>query len=422
MNALKTNLNKLGHLAEANLNTNSYLLKRQAETTIKNFLPDPKSSKIAVAMSGGVDSSVALFLLKEAGYNVVGITAWLVAGAGRCCDNGVVDAVKVCDELGVEHHAIDLREEFATGIIKDFHESYARGETPIPCISCNNDIKWGTLMAYSISKLGATHIASGHYGKLVSDNGPVAKVELEQKQVSNNIFKLYKARETKKDQSYMLWGLSQEQLSKTVFPLADFDKEEIREIAASGNLCVADKPESQDICFVTNGMTNSDYLTRILGEKPGNIIEIDSGKIIGEHTGSYNFTYGQRKGIGIAHSEPLYVVEIDSKSNTIYVGTKEKLFGQKATGKNINMISNPGEEFEALVKIRYNSAPSLGKIKVSNNEIDGARVEVDFLEPVTAITPGQAMVFYDKDGSGEVIGGAWIDSYDDGNRSKSQKN
>ncbi len=405
MNALKTNLNKLGNLAEASLNTkitNSYLLRRQAETTIKNFLPDPKNSKIAVAMSGGVDSSVALFLLKEAGYNVVGITAWLVAGAGRCCDNGVVDAVKVCDELGVEHHAIDLREEFATGIIKDFHESYARGETPIPCISCNNDIKWGTLMAYSISKLGATHIASGHYGKLVKDN---------------DSFKLYKAKESKKDQSYMLWGLSQEQLSKTVFPLADFDKEEIREIAASGNLCVADKPESQDICFVTNGMTNSDYLTRILGEKPGNIIEVDSGKVIGEHTGSYNFTYGQRKGIGIAHSEPLYVVEIDSKSNTIYVGTKEKLFGQKATGKNINMISNPGEEFEALVKIRYNSAPSLAKIRLFNET-----VEVDFLEPVTAITPGQAMVFYDKDGSGEVIGGAWIDSYDDGNRSKSQKN
>lgn len=386
---------------------------------VANYLPDSSKAKIAVAMSGGVDSSVALYLLKKAGYEVVGLTAWLVAGAGRCCDNGVVDAVKVCDQLGVEHHAIDLREDFAQGIIKDFHESYARGETPIPCISCNNDIKWGSLMAYAISKLGATHIASGHYAKL-------AKVE--------DNFRLYKAKESKKDQSYMLWGLSQEQLSKTVFPLADLTKDEIRAIALEGNLCVADKPESQDICFVTNGMTNSDYLTRILGEKPGNIVEIETGEILGEHKGSFNYTYGQRKGLGIAYSEPLYVVEIDSKSNTVYVGTKEKLAGQKASGKNINMVNTSlGDSFDALVKIRYNSEPTLArvtlkgqnqsaessKLKTQSSNTSAFKVHVDFLEPVTAITPGQAMVFYDKDGSGEVIGGAWIDSYDDASRSKS---
>ena len=140
---------------------------------LENYLPDKASSKIAVAMSGGVDSSVALYILKKAGYDVFGITAWIVAGGGRCCDDGVIDAVKVCDQLGVEHHAIDLRKEFAEGIIKEFHESYAKGETPIPCISCNNDVKWGSLLSYSLSELGATHLASGHYAKLAKVNNEI---------------------------------------------------------------------------------------------------------------------------------------------------------------------------------------------------------------------------------------------------------
>jgi tRNA-specific 2-thiouridylase len=355
-----------------------------------NYLPNPNNSKIAVAMSGGVDSSVALYLLKEAGYDVVGITAWIISGSGRCCDNGVVDAVKVCDQLGVEHHAIDLRKDFAEGIIKEFHESYAQGETPIPCISCNNDIKWGSLLSYSLSKLGATHLASGHYAKIVQDE---------------NGLHLYRPQEENKDQSYMLWGLTPQQLSATVFPLADLDKSEVRKIANDSGLCVASKPESQDICFVSNGMTNSDYLLKILGEKPGNIIEIDSGKILGQHKGSFNYTYGQRKGLGIAHSEPLYVVKIDSKSNSVFVGTKDKLAGQVAKAKNRNLINNYlGDDFEALVKIRYNSDPTPARVKLcGDNEI-----EVEFYEPVTAITPGQALAIYDLETGLELIGGAWI--------------
>jgi tRNA-specific 2-thiouridylase len=355
-----------------------------------NYLPNPKNSKIAVAMSGGVDSSVALYLLKEAGYDVVGITAWIISGSGRCCDNGVVDAVKVCDQLGVEHHAIDLRKDFAEGIIKEFHESYSQGETPIPCISCNNDIKWGSLLSYSLSKLGATHLASGHYAKIVQDE---------------NGLHLYRPQEENKDQSYMLWGLTPQQLSATVFPLADLDKSEVRKIAKDSGLCVASKPESQDICFVSNGMTNSDYLLKILGEKPGNIIEIDSGKILGQHKGSFNYTYGQRKGLGIAHSEPLYVVKIDSKSNSVFVGTKDKLAGQVAKAKNRNLINNYlGDDFEALVKIRYNSDPTPARVKLSGDN----EIEVEFYEPVTAITPGQALAIYDLETGLELIGGAWI--------------
>lgn len=367
-------------------------MSTKSTSCTENYLPDPKSSRIAVAMSGGVDSSAAIAILKDLGYEVFGITAWLISGSGKCCDNGVVDAVKVCDQLGVEHHAVDLRKEFANGIIKDFHESYAKGETPIPCITCNNDMKWGALLAYSIEKLGATHMASGHYAKL----GYNAKTDR---------YNLLKPRENRKDQNYMLWGLTQEQLAKTVFPLADMTKDEVREVAQKANLCVANKAESQDICFVSNGMTNSDYLTKILGEKPGDIIEIASGKVLGQHSGSYNYTYGQRKGLGIAYPEPLYVVEIDSENNKVYVGTKDKLYGQVAIGKNQNIVNDSyGDNFKALVKIRYNMEPVLANVEIGLEDT----VRVEFEEPVTSITPGQAMVFYDPDDAKQVIGGSWI--------------
>lgn len=371
------------------INTSNLAMKSSV-AKIRNYLPDPSSSKIAVAMSGGVDSSTVAFLLKEAGYDIFGITAWILSGAGRCCDNGVVDAVKICDQLEIPHYAIDLREDFANNIIKDFHESYALGQTPIPCISCNNDIKWGSLLNHSINVLGASHMASGHYARIVEDEGSLH---------------LHKAYEDNKDQSYMLWALTDYQLSKTVFPLADFNKSDVREIASKANLCVASKPDSQDICFVTGGMTNSDYLTRILGEKPGDIVEITSNKILGQHQGSFNYTYGQRKGLKIAYSEPLYVVKIDPKSNTVYVGSKDKLKSQLAYADKLNLINKKlNSRFEALVKIRYNSEPSLALVEVLNS----GEARVDFKEPVNSITPGQAIVFYDPVDGSEVYGGAWI--------------
>ncbi len=357
-----------------------------------NFLPNPKTSRIAVAMSGGVDSSVALYLLKEAGYEVVGITAWIVSGGGKCCDYGVVDAYRVCEALGVEHHAVDLREDFNQGIMTEFHQAYARGETPIPCISCNNDIKWGSLLAYSVDKLGATHLASGHYSKLLYNNGS---------------YTLLRPLELNKDQSYMLWGLTQDQLSKTVFPLADFLKPDIRKIAEKANLSVANKADSQDICFVHSGMTNSSYLTKILGEKKGQILEISSGELLGEHNGSYNYTYGQRKGLGIAYKEPLYVVKIDSLNNIVYVGTRDKLQAQVVIAANRNIVSQEYQSvtsFEALAQIRYNMDLAAATI----NLLDNGEVEAIFHEPVSAITPGQALVFFDAETGNQLIGGAWI--------------
>jgi len=361
-----------------------------------NFLPDPKSSRIAVAMSGGVDSSVAIYLLKELGFDVFGITAWLISGSGKCCDNGVIDAVRICDHLGVEHHAVDLREAFADGIIKGFHESYAKGETPIPCISCNNDMKWGALLEYSIEKLGATHLASGHYARIVFDD-------------LKNEWHLYRSLENKKDQSYMLWGLTQDQLAKTVFPLADFNKDEVRDLAQIGELCVAAKADSQDICFVSNGMTNADYLTRILGEKPGDIVLASSGEVLGHHRGSFNYTYGQRKGLGIAYAEPLYVIKSDPVANIVYVGTKEELLAQRALGNSKNIIASPDlhedNSFSALTKIRYNAKPAPARVYLNDSD----SLEVRFEHPVEAITPGQAMVFYDPLMPEKVLGGAWIE-------------
>ncbi len=381
-----------------------------ASTGPANYLPDPKKGKIAVALSGGVDSSVAIYLLKEAGYDVVGITAWLIAGTGRCCDTGMVDAVRICDQLGVEHHSVDLREAFAKGIIKDFHESYARGETPIPCISCNNDMKWGHLLDYSINVLGATHLASGHYGRIVKLAHPHRTMREDGRIENTDEYILYKSAHDKKDQSYMLWGLSQKQLAHTLFPLADMAKDAVRQIAREAQLSVANKPDSQDICFVSVGMTNSDYLTRILGEKSGDIVLISDGTVLGQHKGSFNYTYGQRKGIGIAYSEPLYVVKIDPELNTVYVGTKGELLSQRAVGKDANFIGDAemetdllGEKyFNARVKIRYNSSPVAAKVYPE----DGGRVSVEFEDTVEAVTPGQAMAFY---GDGDrVIGGAWI--------------
>jgi len=369
----------------------SYLAQMRSD----NFLPDPENSRIAVAMSGGVDSSVAIYLLKELGYEVFGITAWLISGSGKCCDNGVVDAVRICDALGVEHHAVDLRQAFADGIIKDFHQSYARGETPIPCISCNNDMKWGALLEYSVEQLGATHLASGHYARLVKDS-------------LNDEWHLYRCIENKKDQSYMLWGLTQEQLSKTVFPLADFNKDEVRELAKIADLCVAAKADSQDICFVSNGMTNADYLTRILGEKEGSIILAKTGAVLGFHKGSFNYTYGQRKGLGIAYSEPLYVIKIEPETNTVYVGTKDELLSQRAVANRKNMIGSPlldsNNSFSALTKIRYNAKPTLAQVYLNDSD----SLEVEFKEPVESVTPGQAMVFYDPLKPEKVFSGAWI--------------
>ena len=383
----------------------------------QNYWP-PKGSKIAVCMSGGVDSSTSAFILKQKGYEVIGITGWLIKGSGRCCDNGMVDASKVCEQIGVKHISKDLRIFFKQEIVDPFIGSYASGSTPIPCITCNNIIKWGSLMDYALGELGCTHIATGHYAKIIKDG---------------DVFKIVRSKDTKKDQTFMLWGLTQDVLSKTVFPLADLTKDKVREVAVEAchgkPLCVADKEESQDICFVSDKEGTQGFLGKYLQTKAGQIIEYKSEKILGTHDGTYNYTIGQRKGLGIAHPEPLYVIKLDVEKNIVYVGTKDELEGYELIAKDVNWIlpqnvipgltGNPDNDtignsldsrfrgndnlIKVMAKIRYNSKTTPATVEI----LDDNKAKVIFDKPVDAITPGQACVFYDKTDQ-ILLGGGWI--------------
>ena len=357
--------------------------------TFENHWPSI-TSKVAVCMSGGVDSSVSAYLIQKKGYETVGLTGWLIKGAGRCCDNGMVDAAKISEYIGINHISKDLRVFFKQEIVDPFIHSYSSGLTPIPCITCNTSIKWGSLMQYAFNELGSTHIATGHYAKLVKEK---------------DIFKIVRPKDLKKDQTFMLWGLTQEVLSKTIFPLGDLTKEEVREVAREGNLSVADKEESQDICFVSDKEGTQGFLGKFLDKKEGFIIENKTGNVIGTHEGTHNYTIGQRKGLGIAYSEPLYVVDLDIEKNLVYAGTKEELEGYELIAKDVNWIFPVELQLITSVraKIRYNSKTSPAKVSVLENN----QIKVTFDEPQSAITPGQSVVLYDETDQ-ILLGGGWI--------------
>ena len=302
------------------------MLTKEKSKTLENYWPSPEGNKIAICMSGGVDSSTTAYLVKEKGYEAVGLTGWLIKGAGRCCDGGMIDAAKISEAIGINHVSKDLRVFFKKEIVDPFIFSYSVGSTPIPCITCNTQVKWGTLMQYALDELGATHIATGHYAKLVKDEDG---------------FKIYRPKDRKKDQTYMLFSLTQEVLSKTVFPLADLTKDEVREVAREGDLFLADKEESQDICFVSDEEGTQGFLAKYINQKEGFIIENKTGNVLGTHQGIHNFTIGQRKGLGIAHSEPLYVIDLDVEKNIVYAGTKEELEGSELIAKDVNWIIKP---------------------------------------------------------------------------------
>lgn len=385
---------------------------------LENHWP-PLKSKVAVCMSGGVDSSVSAYLLARKGYEVIGLTGWLIKGAGRCCDNGMIDALNVSEEIGIKHISKDLRVFFRQEIVDPFIASYSMGSTPIPCITCNNIVKWGSLMNFALGELGCTHIATGHYAKLVRGQTPKG---------SDPFYRIMRSKDPHKDQTFMLWGLSQEVLSKTVFPLGDLTKDEVREIAKEANLLVANKEESQDICFVSDKERTQGFLAKYLEKKDGPIIENKTGKVIGKHEGIQNYTIGQRKGLRIAHSEPLYVTKLDIENNIVYAGTKEELEGKELIVKDINLIvpviaralakSNPdrssyktassalppcSDTIRVMSKIRYNSKTSPATVEL----LEDNRAKVVFDKPQLAITPGQACVFYDENDE-ELLGGGWI--------------
>lgn len=347
------------------------------------------TKKIAVvAMSGGVDSSVAALLLMNAGYEVIGLTA--VMFEHDCAMQAVNKAKSVCDTLGIRHEYVDISKDFKKYVVDYFENSYKTGYTPNPCTVCNRYIKWGVLRKYAEAKLNADLYATGHYAQIVENNG---------------VYKLAKPLDLKKDQTYMLFALTQDDLSKTRFPLGGLEKTQVKEIAAQHGFVSAQIKESQDVCFIQPPDTAKKYLERVLGESDGAFVDVNTGKVLGKHTGAYKYTIGQRKGIGIAASEPLYVVSTDVSKNIVYVGYKNDLFvaGFEAVDVNWQLAEYSVEPFESLVKIRYNSPPTEAQVI----PVGECSARIIFKDPQSAVTPGQAAVFYDLSND-FVIGGGWI--------------
>ncbi len=377
---------------------------------------------IAVAMSGGVDSSTAAAIL--AGQNsvdaggeqlrVVGLTMQLWnqrrlpvlqggnqsdvrpgQASGRCCSlDDVYDARRVANFLGIPYYVVNYERQFEETVVRPFVEQYLAGETPIPCSRCNTEIKFEQFVRTALS-IGADSIATGHYARVRRDEAA-------------GRYRLFAAVDPSKDQSYFLFGLTQEQLSRALFPLGEMTKEQVRRIARERRLPVAEKPESQEICFVPKG-SYRDFIDAYLGEQgeerddQGGEIVLSDGRVLGRHQGVHNFTVGQRKGLGFATGSPLYVIEIDRAHNRVVVGANDELSKKSCRVRDVNWIRLccEGQTVEARVKIRNKHVAAPARVTTQ----PGGEALVEFTDPQRAITPGQAAVFYDED---EVLGGGWI--------------
>lgn len=355
--------------------------------------------RVVVAMSGGVDSSVTAYLLKEAGYDVVGVTMNLLELSCRienpdaCCSlQTFADARNVADKLGIKHHIIDCKAEFEQKVVKYFVNEYLMGRTPNPCVACNSKIKFGLLLD-RVKELGADYLATGHYARISKHN---------------DRYVVKKAIDTTKDQSYFLYRLSQKQLSQTMMPLGEYQKVEVRKIASKLCLKIADKPESQEICFIPDRDYRKFIQQKAKESLQSGEIRNKAGDILGRHQGIALFTIGQRKGLGISAGKPLYVVAIDQERNTIIVGQEIDLYNRTLIANELNWIAveRLTSEMEVMTKIRYLHLPGkLAGVKSIINPLDNGKVRVEFDQPQRAITPGQSVVFYKDD---VVIGGGII--------------
>jgi len=357
---------------------------------------NPKDTTVVVAMSGGVDSSTVAGMMKKEGYKVIGVTLKLyndtkeIAKSKQCCSGqDIMDAKRVAQKLNIEHKVFYYQNKFKEGVVNNFVESYLKGETPIPCIQCNKTVKFKDLLEES-KNLNADALITGHYVKSIT---------------KNNTTEMYRAIDENRDQSYFLFNTTRDQLNYLRFPLGGILKSETRKIAKELNLNVADKPDSQDICFVPNG----DYVSVIEKIRPdafkkGNI-KNSYGKVVGVHDGIVNFTIGQRKGIKVAAKDPLYVIEINAKKNEIIVGSRKELIKKNILLKDLNLLVDKKIfDKNIMVKVR-----STGKLLKSKLNIENGKAKLNLLEDEYGISPGQACVFYSKDENGDkVLGGGWV--------------
>jgi len=363
---------------------------------------------IAVAMSGGVDSSTVAAMLRAQGCDVIGLTMQLwnqrrLAGHagmpevvhGRCCSlDDVYDARRVAETLGIPYYVVNQEDRFERDVVRPFVEEYLSGRTPIPCSLCNNHLKFDQLLIVA-RQIGADAVATGHY----------ARVEFDEQ---SGRWLLKRGADVAKDQSYFLFGLTQEQLSRTLFPLGEMTKPEVRELARQYGLALAEKPDSQEICFVPGGDYKR-FLDAYMTEKGESLpdttgeLVTTNGEVIGEHTGIHNFTVGQRKGLGVATGSPLYVIQINGDARQVVVGNERELYSHTLRARRVNLISveHLREPMRVSVKIRHKHAGAMATIENSGAD----EITVSFDEPQRAVTPGQADVFYDGD---VVVGGGWI--------------
>ena len=355
----------------------------------------PDGARVVAAMSGGVDSSVVAGLLHESGYEVIGVTLQLydqgavLAKKGACCaGQDIYDAKMVADKLGIKHYVLDYESKFRQSVIDDFVDTYLQGETPLPCVRCNQSVKFKDL--FKVAKdLDAEALVTGHYvQKLNGSDGA----------------ELHKGVDNNKDQSYFLFATTQEQLDYLHFPLGNMNKDVTREHAKRFGLEIADKPDSQDICFVAGG-SYAEFIGKVKPEamKVGKIMHVE-GYELGQHNGIINYTVGQRKGLGISFSEPLYVISIEPEANIVYVGSESALSKSEFWIKDINWLGekNPDEYLEVGIKVRSTAK----EVKARLHNLEDGKMRVTLFSDARAITPGQACVIYD---STRVLGGGWIE-------------